>query len=92
MACTPGSGICLCFLMRAKDSVKYDTSAPITCRSNDVRLICLWIKKVCERRGSNPYAEALDPKSSVYANFTTLACCIGCGELRNATSSSCPIS
>ena len=28
---------------------------------------------VCERRDLNPYAEALDPKSSVYANFTTLA-------------------
>ena len=30
-------------------------------------------KKFCERRDLNPYAEALDPKSSVYANFTTLA-------------------
>ena len=30
-------------------------------------------KEVCERRDLNPYAEALDPKSSVYANFTTLA-------------------
>ena len=30
-------------------------------------------KKLCERRDLNPYAEALDPKSSVYANFTTLA-------------------
>lgn len=30
-------------------------------------------EKKCERRESNPYAEALDPKSSVYANFTTLA-------------------
>ena len=28
--------------------------------------------KACERRDLNPYAEALDPKSSVYANFTTL--------------------
>lgn len=34
----------------------------------------LWEKKeFCERRDLNPYAEALDPKSSVYANFTTLA-------------------
>ena len=31
------------------------------------------LKKLCERRDLNPYAEALDPKSSVYANFTTLA-------------------
>ena len=30
-------------------------------------------KEFCERRDLNPYAEALDPKSSVYANFTTLA-------------------
>ena len=27
----------------------------------------------CERRDLNPHAEALDPKSSVSANFTTLA-------------------
>lgn len=30
-------------------------------------------RQLCERRDLNPYAEALDPKSSVYANFTTLA-------------------
>ncbi len=30
-------------------------------------------EEFCERRDLNPYAEALDPKSSVYANFTTLA-------------------
>ena len=30
-------------------------------------------KEFCERRDLNPYAEALDPKSSVSANFTTLA-------------------
>ena len=29
--------------------------------------------ELCERRDLNPQAEALDPKSSVYANFTTLA-------------------
>ena len=29
--------------------------------------------KLCERRDLNPYAEALDPKSSVSANSTTLA-------------------
>ena len=28
----------------------------------------------CERRDSNPHTEVLDPKSSVYTNFTTLAC------------------
>lgn len=38
--------------------------------------LCLFMgkkKEFCERRDLNPYAEALDPKSSVYANFTTLA-------------------
>ena len=33
----------------------------------------LLTKELCERRDLNPYAEALDPKSSVSANFTTLA-------------------
>ena len=28
---------------------------------------------VCERRDSNPHTEVLDPKSSVYTSFTTLA-------------------
>ena len=36
---------------------------------------------MCGRRDLNPHAEALDPKSSVSANFTTLARCYKCQPL-----------